>query len=432
MPIVARTEYVCPMHPQIVKDKPGPCPICGMALEPRTVTGDARRQFRTARYVQTFLGQRCTDFAVVCNFDGRNVFRWILWRNFEFQKSSVDRVGFGDARSPMGRVAILRARMDFVSQSFHQYVHPDRDGNRRRLFLQPGGNCLSPISSGIATRNERWCSSLLRSRRGHHHIGASGPGSWNSRARSRTGQAIRGLLDLSPKTARIVRHGSEEDISLELVKVGDVLRVRPGEKVPVDGVVIEGSGSVDESMLTGEAMPVEKVPQSNVSGATINSTGSFLMRAERVGRETLLAQIVQMVAQAQRSRAPIQRVADRVAGWFVPAVIGIATMTFVVWASFGPQPRFAHALVNAVAVLIIACPCALGLATPMAIMVGTGRGASAGVLIRNAEALETLEKVDTLILDKTGTLTEGKPKVVSIVTSNGFEESCAASTGCQC
>jgi Cu+-exporting ATPase len=243
------------------------------------------------------------------------------------------------------------------------------------------------------------------------------------RARSQTGAAIRALLGLSPKTARILRNGKDEDIPLDQVKVGDRLRVRPGEKIPVDGVVLEGGSSVDESMITGEPIPVEKPTGSSVVGATVNGTGSFVMRAERVGSETLLARIVQMVGQAQRSRAPIQRLADRVAGWFVPAVIAIAVVTFVVWSLVGPQPRLAHALVNAVAVLIIACPCALGLATPMAIMVGTGRGAHAGVLIRNAEVLETLEKVDTLVVDKTGTLTSGKPTVESVVANTGFDES---------
>src|SRR5208283_2670591 len=235
------------------------------------------------------------------------------------------------------------------------------------------------------------------------------------RARSRTSAAIRALLDLSPKTARrLGADGSEKDIPLEQVQPGDRLRVRPGEKIPVDGILLEGRSTVDESMITGESVPVEKLPQSKVIGATINGTSSFVMQAERVGSETLLARIVQLVGQAQRSRAPIQRLADRVANWFVPIVVAIALITFVAWLVFGPQPRLAHALVNAVAVLIIACPCALGLATPMAIMVAVGRGARAGVLIKNAEALETLEKVDTLVLDKTGTLTEGKPSLVSI------------------
>ena len=235
------------------------------------------------------------------------------------------------------------------------------------------------------------------------------------RARSRTSAAIRALLDLSPKTARRLNSdGSEKDVPLDQVQPGDRLRVRPGEKVPVDGVVLEGSSTIDESMITGESMPVEKSADSRVIGATINGHGSFVMQAERVGNETLLARIVQLVGQAQRSRAPIQRLADQVAAWFVPAVVGVAIVTFVAWLLLGPQPRLAHALVNAVAVLIIACPCALGLATPMAIMVATGRGAHAGVLIKNAEALEILEKVDTLVVDKTGTLTEGKPRVISM------------------
>jgi Cu+-exporting ATPase len=243
------------------------------------------------------------------------------------------------------------------------------------------------------------------------------------RARSQTSSAIRALLDLSPKIARRLREdGSEEDVTLDRVHPGDRLRVRPGEKVPVDGVVLEGGSSVDESMITGESIPVEKGPGSRVVGATVNGTGSMIMRAERVGGETLLAQIVRLVSQAQRSRAPIQRIADRVSAWFVPAVIAIAVVTFICWAIFGPQPRFAYAIVNAVAVLIIACPCALGLATPVAIMVGTGRGAHAGVLIKNAEALEVLQKVDTLVVDKTGTLTEGKPRVLSALAVAGKEQ----------
>jgi len=245
------------------------------------------------------------------------------------------------------------------------------------------------------------------------------------RARTQTSSAIRALLDLSPKMARRISEngnedGSERDIPLEEVKPGDRLRVRPGEKIPVDGIVLDGSSAVDESMITGESVPVEKTAASRVIGATVNGNGSLVMRAERVGSETMLAQIVQMVSQAQRTRAPIQRLADRVAGWFVPAVIAIAIVTFMAWVAFGPEPRFAHAIVNAVAVLIIACPCALGLATPMAIMVGTGRGAHAGVLIKNAEALETIEKVDTIVFDKTGTLTEGKPKVVAFSTTDNL------------
>jgi len=242
------------------------------------------------------------------------------------------------------------------------------------------------------------------------------------RARSRTGAAIRALLDLSPKTARLLRDGEEEDVPVERVEPGNRLLVRPGEKVPVDGVVLEGLSAVDESMITGESVAVEKSVGSRVIGATVNGTGSLVMRAEHVGNETLLAQIVRTVSEAQRSRAPIQRLADRVSAWFVPAVLDIAALTFIVWILFGPQPRLSNALVNAVAVLIIACPCALGLATPMAVMVSTGRGAQAGVLIRNAEALETLEKVDTLVVDKTGTLTEGKPTVESVVTLSDLSD----------
>jgi len=243
------------------------------------------------------------------------------------------------------------------------------------------------------------------------------------RARSRTGAAIRALLDLAPKLARrLEADGAERDIPLDQVRPGDRLRVRPGEKIPVDGVVLEGASAVDESMVTGESVPVEKTAGSRLIGATVNGTGSMILRAERVGSETLLAQIVKMVADAQRSRAPIQRLADKVSGYFVPAVMSIAVLTFIVWALIGPEPRMAHALVNAVAVLIIACPCALGLATPMAIMVGTGRGARAGVLVRNAEALETMEKVDTLVVDKTGTLTEGKPRLMSVVALAGVNE----------
>ena len=243
------------------------------------------------------------------------------------------------------------------------------------------------------------------------------------RARSKTSRAIKALLGLAPKTARLVRDdGTEADIPLEQVKPGDRLRVRPGEKVPVDGIVLEGATSVDESMITGEPIPVEKTENSRVTGGTVNGTGSFVMRAERVGSDTLLAQIVRMVAEAQRSRAPIQKLADIVAGYFVPAVVLIAVVTFIVWALFGPEPEMAYGLLNAVAVLIIACPCALGLATPMSIMVGTGRGAAAGVLIKNAEALEVLEKIDTLVVDKTGTLTEGKPSVVSVLPVPGRDE----------
>jgi Cu+-exporting ATPase len=242
------------------------------------------------------------------------------------------------------------------------------------------------------------------------------------RARQRTGSAIRALLNLSPRTARVIRHGEEHEVPLDLVKTGDRLRVRPGDKVPVDGTVIEGRSSVDESMITGEPIPAEKTAGDKVTGGTVNGTGSFIMEATRVGRDTLLSQIVDMVAQAQRSRAPIQGLADKVAGYFVPTVIGVAAVTFVLWILFGPEPRVAFAMANAVAVLIIACPCALGLATPMSVMVGVGRGAQAGVLIRNAEAIEVMEKVTTVVVDKTGTLTEGKPRLAQVLPADGIAE----------
>ena len=243
------------------------------------------------------------------------------------------------------------------------------------------------------------------------------------RARSQTGAAIRALLGLAPKTARVIEeNGAETELALDRIQVGFRLRVRPGEKVPVDGIVLAGASSIDESMISGEPIPVEKKPGDRVTGATVNITGSLVIRAEHVGSDTLLAQIVRMVSEAQRSRAPIQRLADIVAGYFVPAVIGVAVLTFAVWATVGPAPRFAHALVNFVAVLIIACPCALGLATPMSIMVAMGKGATAGVLFKNAEAIEFMRKVDTLVVDKTGTLTEGKPKLVSLHPATGFDE----------
>ncbi|MGH7330483.1 MAG: heavy metal translocating P-type ATPase, partial [Polyangiaceae bacterium] len=244
------------------------------------------------------------------------------------------------------------------------------------------------------------------------------------RARSRTSSAIRALLNLSPKNARLIRgDGTEIDVSIATIAVGDTLRVRPGEKIPVDGVVLDGDSSVDESLMTGESLPVEKSEGSRVVGGTVNTTGTLVMRAERVGDETMLAQIVRMVGEAQRSRAPVQKLADRVSSYFVPAVVLVAALTFIAWAAFGPAPKMSHALLNAVAVLIIACPCALGLATPMAIMVGTGRGALSGILVKNAEAVEILEKVDTIVVDKTGTLTEGKPRVMSVVAAPGFDES---------
>ncbi len=416
-----RTDYTCPMHPEIVRQGPGTCPICGMALE-RTVTlreednpelRDMSRRF----WVGVALTVPLMAIAMADMLPAMPVQRalpggWLPWMELLLA-------------SPV----VLWSGWPFFQRGWASVVN--RSTNMFTLIAMGTGvaylfSLVSTIAPGIFPEAFR-------------DMGGQPPVYFEAaaaivtlvllgqvlelRARSHTGAAIRALLGLSPKTARIVRDGKDVDIPLEQVKVGDHLRVRPGEKIPVDGVVLEGSSSVDESMITGEPIPVEKPPASRVVGATINGTGSFVMRADRVGSETLLARIVQMVSQAQRSRAPIQRLADRVAGWFVPAVIAIAALTFVVWSFFGPQPRLAHALVNAVAVLIIACPCALGLATPMAIMVGTGRGAQAGVLIRNAEALETLEKVDTLVVDKTGTLTAGKPTVEAVVANAGFDES---------
>ncbi len=417
-----RTEYTCPMHPQIVRPQPGTCPICGMALEPRTVAAheeenpelrDMTRRF----WISLILTVPLLAIAMVDMLSSRGGGRalhggWLPW--FELLLASP---------------VVLWGGWPFFERGWASVVN--RSTNMFTLIAM--GTGVAYLYSLVSTVVPGIFPASFRDMQGKPPVYFEAAASivtlvllgqvLELRARSHTGAAIRALLGLSPKTARIVRDGKDVDIPLDQVKVGDRLRVRPGEKIPVDGVVLEGSSSVDESMITGEPIPVEKPPGSRVVGATVNGTGSFVMRAERVGSETLLARIVQMVSHAQRSRAPIQRLADRVAGWFVPAVISIAVLTFIVWSFFGPQPRLAHALVNAVAVLIIACPCALGLATPMAIMVGTGRGAHAGVLIRNAEALETLEKVDTLVVDKTGTLTEGKPTVESVVTIAGFDES---------
>jgi Cu+-exporting ATPase len=422
IPLAAtRTEYTCPMHPEIVRPGPGFCPICGMALEPRTVTAtdeenpelrDMTRRF----WISLVLTVPLLAIAMVDMLPGMPVEHalpggWLPWIELL-----------------LATPVVLWGGWPFFQRGWASIVH--RSTNMFTLIAM--GTGVAYLFSLTATVFLGVFPASFRDMSGTPPVYFEAAAAivtlvllgqvLELRARSRTGAAIRALLDLSPKTARILRDGTEQDVPLDQVKPGDRLRVRPGEKVPVDGAVLEGTSAVDESMITGESMPVTKEPGSRVIGATVNTTGSFLMRAERVGSETLLARIVQMVSQAQRSRAPIQRLADRVAAWFVPAVIAIAALTFVVWALFGPEPRLAHALVNAVAVLIIACPCALGLATPMAIMVGTGRGARVGVLIKNAEALEILEKVDTLVFDKTGTLTEGKPTVESVVAASGGNE----------
>ena len=409
----SRVEYTCPMHPEIIRQSPGNCPICGMALEARTATAIEEenpelRQMTRRLWVCAALTLPLLALAMAEMLQGMSIHHLLSPRWLTLVELFL--------ATPV----VLWGGLPFFQRGWTSLVN--RSTNMFTLIAM--GTGVAYGFSLTAALLPQLVPASLREMNGSPPLYFEAAAAivtlvllgqvMELRARSRTGSAIRALLDLSPKMARVLRDGTELDIPLDQVHSGDSLRVRPGEKIPVDGVILEGKSSVDESMITGESMPVEKSSDSKVIGATLNGTGSFVMRAGRVGSETLLAQIVQMVSQAQRSRAPIQRLADKVSAWFVPAVIAVAVLTFVAWSTLGPQPRLGHALVNAVAVLIIACPCALGLATPMAIMVGTGRGAAAGVLIRNAEALETLEKVDTLVVDKTGTLTEGRPKVISL------------------
>ena len=421
-PTRPRTKWTCPMHPQIVRDEPGSCPICGMALEPMTVTGDEGHNPELADMTRRFwiglaltvplLGSMVGDMLPgepLGHLISPRVSAWVqlllatpvvLWAGWPFfvrgWASIINRslnmftlIALGTGTAYLYSVAATVAPGLFP-ESFRAH------GGEVGLYFEAAAVITVLVLLGQVLE---------------------------LRARSQTSSAIKALLNLAPPTARRIRpDGTEEDVPLEAVQVGDRLRVRPGERVPVDGVVIEGTSAVDESMVTGEPIPAEKAPGSRVVGGTVNGTGSFVMRAERVGSETLLARIVQLVAEAQRSRAPIQRLADQVSAWFVPTVVGAATLAFIAWSVWGPEPRMAYALVNAVAVLIIACPCALGLATPMSIMVGTGRGALAGVLVKNAEALEVMEKVDTLIVDKTGTLTEGKPRLTTVKAVRGHDE----------
>ncbi len=412
--------YTCPMHPQIRQLGPGNCPICGMTLEPAVVTADTgpsaelvdmRRRFwiglvLTLPVLALEMGGHLTNLHMLL---GPQMSNWI--------------------QLVLATPVVLWAGAPFFERAWQSIVN--RHLNMFTLIAM--GTGVAWVYSVVATAAPGLFPETFRSGEGAVAIYFEAAAVitvlvllgqvLELQAREQTGGAIRALLDLAPKTARRIRtDGTDEDVDLEGVAVGDKLRVRPGEKVPVDGTLVEGRSSVDESMITGESMPVTKEVGAKLIGGTMNKTGGFVMEAGKVGRDTMLSRIVQMVAEAQRSRAPIQRLADEVSGWFVPAVIAIAVIAFAVWMWLGPEPRFAHGLVAAVAVLIIACPCALGLATPMSIMVGVGRGAHLGVLIKNAEALERFEKVDTLVVDKTGTLTEGRPKVTSIATTESLNE----------
>jgi len=419
---VKRSGYTCPMHPQIVRDGLGSCPICGMALEPREVTAEdsnpkladmTRRLWISVALAVPMLALMVSAF--LPSMPMQHLFSARAWAWIEFALATP---------------VVLWCGLPFFVRGWQSVVH--RSLNMFTLISLGTGSAY--LYSVFATVVPQIFPASFRGATGQIDVYFE-PAAvivalvllgqvMELRARSQTSSAIRALLGLAPKTAkRLDDKGGEADVSLDQVQVGDRLRVRPGEKVPVDGTVLEGHSSIDESMISGEPIPVEKDKDAKVTAGTVNGTGGFVMRAERVGADTLLSQIVKMVSEAQRSRAPIQRLADQVSSYFVPAVIVAAIVTFAVWFFVGPQPRFAHALVNAVAVLIVACPCALGLATPMAIMVGTGRGARAGILIRNAEALEIFGKVDTLIIDKTGTLTEGKPTLSSVIPQPGFEES---------
>lgn len=415
-------SYTCPMHPEIIQDKPGSCPICGMALEPVLALADTQENQElttmTRRFwVCVFLTLPVFLIAMSDIVPGKPLqkiltLKTMIWIEFI-----------------LSIPVVLWGAWPLFTKGFRSIVNI-----KLNMFtLISIGISVAFCYSVIATLFPNIFPETLKNENGMVSVYFEAAAAITTlvllgqvlelRARNRTSDAIKALLNLAPKKARLIKEdGTEVEINLEDVKPGDLLRVKPGEKVPVDGIVIDGRSSVDESMITGEPIPVEKSMDEKVTGGTINGTGSFQMRAEHVGNETLLAQIIQMVAEAQRSRAPIQHIVDLVAGWFVPIVIFISILTFFIWLFWGPQPALAHAIVNSVAVLIIACPCALGLATPISIMVGTGRGAQMGVLIKNAEVLETMEKVDVLVLDKTGTLTEGKPRLVKIETVEDFDQ----------
>ncbi|MCI0464159.1 MAG: copper-translocating P-type ATPase [Gemmataceae bacterium] len=418
---MTRVEYTCPMHPQIVRDEPGSCPICGMALEPRTVTVEEGPNLELVDMTRRFWVGAALSLPVFLiamsemlpgrplHFLDMRVLNWVQlvlatpvvfwcgWPFFERAWASVVH------RSPnmftLIALGVGAAYLFSLAATVVPWLFPEglrMAGGAVEVYFDTAAVITVLVLLGQVLE---------------------------LRARGQTSGAIRRLLGLAPKTARVLRSdGREEDVSLDQIQAGDLLRVRPGEKVPVDGTVQDGRSSVDESMISGEPIPVEKEPGTKVIGGTVNGTGGLLVRADRVGSGTLLAQIVRMVGEAQRSRAPIERLVNVVSGYFVPAVLAISVLTFIVWGVWGTEPRLAHALVNAVAVLIIACPCALGLATPLGVMVGVGRGAENGILIKNAEALEILEKADTLLVDKTGTLTEGKPRLVGVEPAGGFAE----------
>lgn len=419
-PVPEGTVYTCPMHPEIRQIGPGNCPICGMALEPEVATLDAAPNPELADMTRRFwIGLVLALPAVVLEMGGHLVggHGW------------VDQTLSNWIQLVSATPVVIWAGWPFFVRGWQSLV----TRNLNMFTLIAMGTGVAYVYSVVATVAPQVFPPAFRGHDGAVAVYFEAAAVitvlvllgqvLELRAREATSGAIKALLDLAPKTARLVTEdGTDHEVPLDSLNVGDRLRVRPGEKVPVDGIILEGRSSLDESLVTGESMPVTKETDAKVIAGTLNQSGSFVMRAEKVGRDTMLSQIVQMVAQAQRSRAPIQRLADQVAGWFVPTVIVAALVAFAAWWIFGPEPRLAFGLVAAVSVLIIACPCALGLATPMSIMVGVGRGAHAGVLIKNAEALERLEKVDTLVVDKTGTLTEGKPKVVSIVSVAGFRE----------
>jgi len=418
-PVPEGTIYTCPMHPEIRQEGPGSCPICGMALEPEIATPDSGPNPELADMTRRFwIGlvltapifflEMANHFAGDHGLVAQNLSNWIQFA--------------------LATPVVLWAGWPFFERGWRSLV----TRNLNMFTLIAIGTGTAYLYSVFATLAPGLFPADLRGHDGSVAVYFEAAAVitvlvllgqvLELRAREATSGAIKALLNLAPSTARRVTEGGGEDVPLSEIAIGDWLRVRPGEKVPVDGVVLEGRSSIDESMVTGESMPVTRAKGDAVIGGTVNQSGSFIMRADKIGSDTLLARIVQMVAAAQRSRAPIQRLADQVSAWFVPAVIAVALIAFAAWATFGPQPRLAYALVAAVSVLIIACPCALGLATPMSIMVGVGRGAQAGVLIRNAEALERMERVDTLVVDKTGTLTEGRPAVTAIVSAEGFVE----------